>query len=70
MKKILIVLAILFLNFAYSQENLIAKGFEAYDRGDYPTALEYFQKVCDLDEGVGCVVLGLMYENGYQCFHC
>ncbi|TXE87624.1 sel1 repeat family protein [Campylobacter volucris] len=64
MKKVLIILVILFLNFAYSQEDLFVKGFKAYESGDYPTALKYFQQACDLNNGSGCNNLGIMYENG------
>lgn len=63
MKKVLVILAILFLNFAYSQEDLVVKGFEAYDR-DYSTALKYFQQACDLNNGSGCNNLGIMYALG------
>ncbi|MCR6588090.1 tetratricopeptide repeat protein [Campylobacter insulaenigrae] len=64
MKKVLIVLAILFLNFVYSQEDLVAKGIKAYDRGDYLIALKCFKKSCDLNDGLGCFNLGIMYANG------
>ncbi|MCR6573891.1 tetratricopeptide repeat protein [Campylobacter insulaenigrae] len=64
MKKVLIVLAILFLNFVYSQEDLVAKGIKAYDRGDYLIALKCFKKSCDLNDGLGCFNLGAMYAIG------
>ncbi|EGK7484416.1 sel1 repeat family protein [Campylobacter lari] len=62
MKKVLIILTILFLNFAYSQEDLFVKGFKAYDGGD--SVLEYFRKACGLNSGDGCSNLGVMYVNG------
>ncbi|MBF7068838.1 tetratricopeptide repeat protein [Campylobacter volucris] len=65
MKKILIVLTILFSNFVFSQEDLITKGFEAYSRGDYLIALKCFKKSCSLNSGDGCSNLGAMYANGF-----
>ena len=65
MKKILIVLTILFSNFVFSQEDLITKGFEAYSRGDYLIALKCFKKSCSLNSGDGCSNLGAMYQNGF-----
>ncbi|EAK9946496.1 sel1 repeat family protein [Campylobacter lari] len=64
MKKVLIILAILFLNFVYSQENLVAKGFKAYESGDYTNAIKYSQQACDLNSGISCSNLGVMYEDG------
>ncbi|EAI3897420.1 sel1 repeat family protein, partial [Campylobacter lari] len=63
MKKVLMILVFIFSNFAYSQADLVIKGFEAYDRGDYPTALKYFQQACDLKNGLGCYSIGAMYAN-------
>ncbi|MCR8706611.1 hypothetical protein [Campylobacter sp. W0066.2] len=54
MKKFLIILAILFLNFAYSQEDLFVKGFKAYESGDYINAMKYYKQACDLNDGFGC----------------
>ncbi|WP_257935532.1 Sel1 domain-containing protein [Campylobacter lari] len=64
MKKVLIILAILFLNFAYSQEDLVEKGIKAYENGDYVKAEKYLRKACDLNSGNGCTNLGFMYANG------
>ncbi|EAJ0341835.1 sel1 repeat family protein [Campylobacter lari] len=64
MKKVLIILAILFLNFAYSQEDLFVKGFKAYESGDYINAIKYYKQACDLNNGDGCSNLGFMYANG------
>ncbi|MCV3470724.1 tetratricopeptide repeat protein [Campylobacter sp. CNRCH_2015_0814] len=65
MKKVLIILTILFLNFAYSQEDLFLKGLEAYESGDYINAMKYYKKACDLNNSSGCNSLGIMYANGY-----
>ncbi|EAK5748022.1 sel1 repeat family protein [Campylobacter lari] len=64
MKKVLIILVILFLNFAYSQEDLIAKGFKAYESGDHINAIKYYKQACDLNSGISCSNLGVMYEDG------
>ncbi|HEG1418453.1 TPA: sel1 repeat family protein, partial [Campylobacter lari] len=44
MKKVLIILAILFSNFAYSQEDLVVKGFKAYESGDHINAIKYYKQ--------------------------
>ncbi|WP_257395356.1 Sel1 domain-containing protein [Campylobacter lari subsp. concheus] len=64
MKKVLIILTILFLNFAYSQEDLVAKGFKAYESGDYINAIKYYKQACDLNNGFGCFSLGFIYGDG------
>ncbi|EAL0271225.1 sel1 repeat family protein [Campylobacter lari] len=64
MKKVLIILAILFLNFAYSQEDLVEKGIKAYESGDYINAMKYYKKACDLNSGNGCFNLGAIYALG------
>ncbi|MBF7048914.1 sel1 repeat family protein [Campylobacter volucris] len=64
MKKVLIILVILFLNFAYSQENLVVKGFKAYESSDYINAMKYCKQACDLNSGISCSNLGVMYEDG------
>ncbi|WP_261798028.1 SEL1-like repeat protein [Campylobacter peloridis] len=64
MKKVLIILTILFSNFAYSQEDILEKGIKAYESGDYSIALKYFQQACSLNNDLGCYELGLMYDTG------
>nr|WP_223212892.1 hypothetical protein [Campylobacter coli] len=61
MKKVLIILGFIFLNFACSQEDLIEKGENAYKNKDYTNAIKYFQQACDLNNGNGCNELGTMY---------
>ncbi|ELF2320375.1 sel1 repeat family protein [Campylobacter sp. IFREMER_LSEM_CL292] len=96
MKKVLIILAILFLNFAYTQDKdllvVIEKAFNATQYGDdmkkyqkdcienkkgcsalgfmykiyenYPKAVEFYKRACDLNEGSGCFGLAILYETG------
>ncbi|HFN3310420.1 TPA: tetratricopeptide repeat protein [Campylobacter lari] len=64
MKKVLIILAILFSNFAYSQEDLVVKGFKAYESGDHINAIKYYKQACDLNNGFGCFSLGFIYGDG------
>ena len=40
------------------------KGFEAYQRGDYATALEEWRPLADQGDATAQNNLGVMYENG------
>lgn len=42
----------------------LSKDAEAYDKEDFVTAAELFQKTCNAGEAFGCGALGLMYYNG------
>ena len=60
----LFVLNLLFLGFAYSQEKLFIKGYNAYKNDDYENAIKYNKKACDLNDSYGCFILGNMYGQG------
>ena len=45
--------------------NYFEKAKEADNKGDYKTAVKYFEKACNGGEVKGCYNLGVMYENGY-----
>ncbi|EAH6868784.1 sel1 repeat family protein [Campylobacter lari] len=78
MKKVLIILAILFLNFAYSQEDILEKdcienkkgkscfrlGFRYKMYENYPKAAEFYKRSCELNDDNGCFGLAILYETG------
>ncbi|ECV9671111.1 sel1 repeat family protein [Campylobacter jejuni] len=77
MKKVLIILAILFLNFAYSQEDVLEKDCIENKKGcfflgaiyklhykNYPKAAEFYKRACELNDGDGCWGLADLYETG------
>ncbi|HEC1763856.1 TPA: sel1 repeat family protein [Campylobacter lari] len=77
MKKVLIILAILFLNFAYSQEDMLEKDCIENKKGcyflgaiyrlhykNYPKAAEFYKRACELNDGDGCWELAFLYETG------
>ncbi len=45
-------------------EELFNLGMLSYDKQDFSKARKYFEKACDLNNGGGCGVLGVLYENG------
>ena len=63
MKFILTVLMVLCLA-SVAMGNDFNKGLEAYNKGDYATAVTYFEKACNEGKVKGCFNLGIMYKNG------
>jgi tetratricopeptide (TPR) repeat protein len=54
------------LQFAFSQnslEELLAKGIEAHDQGEYQTAIDYYKKALAIDKqsGILCYELALSF---------
>lgn len=45
-------------------EELVDLGMLSYDKQDFSKAKEYFEKACDLKEGLGCFNLGALYYSG------
>ncbi|WRD14593.1 SEL1-like repeat protein [Helicobacter pylori] len=45
-------------------KELFDLGVESYKAKDYIQAEKYFEKACDLNNGVGCKNLGFLYEYG------
>ncbi|NPS34834.1 tetratricopeptide repeat protein, partial [Helicobacter pylori] len=45
-------------------EELFNRGMLSYDKQDFSKAKEYFEKACDLNDGLGCSNLGSLYYNG------
>ncbi|MCQ2623535.1 sel1 repeat family protein [Helicobacter pylori] len=45
-------------------EELFNLGMLSYDKQDFSKARKYFEKACELKDGGGCGVLGVLYENG------
>lgn len=45
-------------------EELVLLGIKSYEKQDFSKARKYFEKACDLNNGGGCGVLGVLYENG------
>ncbi|GAA8660322.1 hypothetical protein KYTH86_07110 [Helicobacter pylori] len=45
-------------------EELVDLGMLSYDKQDFSKARKYFEKACDLNNGLGCGVLGSLYQNG------
>ncbi|MDZ5287654.1 tetratricopeptide repeat protein [Helicobacter pylori] len=45
-------------------KELFDLGVESYKAKDYIQAEKYFEKACDLNNGVGCKNLGFLYECG------
>ncbi|WJI99385.1 tetratricopeptide repeat protein [Helicobacter pylori] len=45
-------------------EELVDLGMLSYDKQDFSKARKYFEKACDLNNGGGCGVLGVLYYNG------
>ncbi len=45
-------------------EELFDLGVKSIEAKDYIQAKKYFEKACDLDNGLGCGVLGSLYQNG------
>ena len=62
MKRILVLLVVLF-SIGFSKD-LTELGDEAYDKGDYQKAAEFYQKACDGGDAGGCLVLGVLYQKG------
>lgn len=59
----LLCLALLIVSSFLQAEDLAAAD-EAFDRGEYATALELYQELADLQEPAATYRLGLMYEQG------
>ena len=62
MKRILVLLVVLF-SIGFSKD-ITELGNEAYVKGDYQKAAEFYQKACDSGDTVGCFNLGNSYQNG------
>ncbi|WQZ86441.1 sel1 repeat family protein [Helicobacter pylori] len=45
-------------------EELFDLGMLSYDKQDFSKARKYFEKACELKEGLGCFNLGALYYNG------
>ncbi len=45
-------------------EELFNLGVKSSEAKDYIQAKKYFEKACDLKEGLGCFNLGALYYNG------
>ncbi len=45
-------------------EELFNLGMLSYDKQDFSKAKGYFEKACDLKDGLGCSNLGVLYQNG------
>ncbi|GAA7230395.1 hypothetical protein ID0463_06680 [Helicobacter pylori] len=45
-------------------EELFNLGIKNYDKQDFSKAKEYFEKACDLKDGLGCAFLGGLYYSG------
>ncbi|WP_308811836.1 sel1 repeat family protein [Helicobacter pylori] len=45
-------------------EELFDLGIKSIEAKDYIQAKKYFEKACDLKEGLGCFNLGALYYNG------
>ncbi|GAA7349375.1 hypothetical protein HpCK69_05070 [Helicobacter pylori] len=39
-------------------------GIKSYEKQDFSKAKGYFEKACDLNNGSGCSLLGLLYKYG------
>lgn len=64
MRKVVLVLCVMFGVLGASGDGFLEQGKEAYKRGDYKSALELFQKSCESKEGEGCSNLASMYDKG------
>ena len=62
MKRVFVLLVILF-SVGFSK-NLFELGQEAYGKGDYQKAAQFYQKACDEGEALGCLNLGVLYQVG------
>ncbi len=45
-------------------EELVLLGIKSYEKQDFSKAKGYFEKACDLNNGLGCFNAGVSYENG------
>ncbi len=45
-------------------EELVLLGIKSYEKQDFSKARKYFEKACDLNNGGGCINLGVLYQNG------
>lgn len=45
-------------------KELFDLGVESYKAKDYIQAEKYFEKACDLNNGMGCSLLGILYGSG------
>ncbi|WQW25291.1 sel1 repeat family protein [Helicobacter pylori] len=45
-------------------EELLDLGVESYKAKDYIQAKKYFEKACNLNYGLGCGALAMLYING------
>ncbi|GAA6945327.1 hypothetical protein ID0086_04160 [Helicobacter pylori] len=45
-------------------EELFNLGMLSYDKQDFSKARKYFEKACDLKDGLGCAFLGGLYYSG------
>ncbi|GAA6870696.1 hypothetical protein HpHNI57_03480 [Helicobacter pylori] len=39
-------------------------GIKSYEKQDFSKARKYFEKACDLKDGLGCAALGDLYYDG------
>ncbi|EMG88016.1 beta-lactamase HcpA domain protein [Helicobacter pylori GAM112Ai] len=46
-------------------KKLVDLGRNSYSKQDFTQAKKYFEKACDLKDGVGCFNLGVLYDNGH-----
>ncbi|GAA8468398.1 hypothetical protein HpDR51_29820 [Helicobacter pylori] len=45
-------------------KKLVDLGRNSYSKQDFTQAKKYFEKACELKDGVGCFNLGVLYDNG------
>jgi len=66
MRKLLILVCL--AGFCFGQTaadfDIAKKADEAYEKGDYQKASNYYQKGCDGGQAAGCFNLGLSYAKG------
>jgi len=63
MKRVFVLLVVLF-SVGFSK-NLFELGQEAYGKGDYQKAVQFYQAACDEGNTGGCCSnLGFLYQNG------
>ncbi|WQY62162.1 sel1 repeat family protein [Helicobacter pylori] len=46
-------------------KKLVDLGRNIYSKQDFTQAKKYFEKACELNDGVGCFNLGVLYDNGH-----
>ena len=65
MKKILIsTLFILTLNAQEDSFDFVAQGFSEYRQSNQEKSIPYFKKACDLNNSIGCGMMGSFYQEG------